>query len=228
MARCRRQTPGAGGQGEHSGHLAQPGGIQVVQAVPQFLNNTRFASEARVAATIRRDIASVVGTDIELELFEIDDASLCGRPLPGLCLDSLALEVSGDAAARWRDAAAGSGRGQAEQLHPPAALTLPGDRPTDWASVWIPRYYRGDALDHAPLLRYIIAYRHHQEFHEQCVERMFCDIQQRIAPEFLHIQGFYTRRGGLDINPFAALIPRRVRCRTEPAVNLRAGGFTLQ
>ena len=70
----------------------------------------------------------------------------------------------------------------------------------DWASVWI--HYRGAAIDHSSLLAYIIAYRQHQEFHEQCVERMFCDIQAACQPEFLNIQAFYTRRGGLDINPF--------------------------
>jgi len=170
------------------------------------LNNTRFASEARVAATIRRDIASVVGTDIELELFELDDASLCGRPLPGLCLDRLALEVSGDAPPAGEMLLRVPGEVRQEQLHTHLLRSLcPVTGQPDWASVWI--HYRGDALDHSSLLRYIIAYRHHQEFHEQCVERMFCDIQQRIAPEFLHIQAFYTRRGGLDINPFRSTDP---------------------
>ncbi len=70
----------------------------------------------------------------------------------------------------------------------------------DWATVWL--HYRGAAVEHSSLLQYIIAYREHQEFHEQCVERMFCDIAQRCAPQFLHLQAFYTRRGGLDINPF--------------------------
>ena len=57
-------------------------------------------------------------------------------------------------------------------------------------------------MDHSALLAYIIAYRQHQEYHEQCVERMFLDISARCQPQFLHIQAFYTRRGGLDINPF--------------------------
>ena len=78
----------------------------------------------------------------------------------------------------------------------------------DWASVWI--HYRGGALVHESLLRYIIAYRNHQEFHEQCVERMFCDIHKRINPDLLHIQAFYTRRGGLDINPFRSTDPAAV------------------
>ena len=70
----------------------------------------------------------------------------------------------------------------------------------DWATVWL--HYRGLEIERSSLLQYIVAYREHQEFHEQCVERMFCDIHARCAPEFLHIQAFYTRRGGMDINPF--------------------------
>ncbi|MCP4829639.1 MAG: NADPH-dependent 7-cyano-7-deazaguanine reductase QueF, partial [Proteobacteria bacterium] len=51
-------------------------------------------------------------------------------------------------------------------------------------------------------LQYIVSYRQHQEFHEQCAERMFLDIYHSLAPDFLHLQAFYTRRGGLDITPF--------------------------
>jgi len=70
----------------------------------------------------------------------------------------------------------------------------------DWATLWL--HYRGAPIERSSLLQYILAYRDHQEFHEQCVERMFRDIAQRCEPEFLHVQAFYTRRGGLDINPF--------------------------
>jgi 7-cyano-7-deazaguanine reductase len=70
----------------------------------------------------------------------------------------------------------------------------------DWATVWL--HYRGPAIEHSSLLQYIVAYREHQEFHEQCLERMFCDISMQCEVDFLHIQAFYTRRGGLDISPF--------------------------
>lgn len=70
----------------------------------------------------------------------------------------------------------------------------------DWATLWL--HYRGRALDHGALLTYLLSYRQHRGFHEQCVEQIFRDIQAVIAPEFLHLQAFYTRRGGLDINPF--------------------------
>ncbi len=69
----------------------------------------------------------------------------------------------------------------------------------DWASVLID--YSGDVIDQEGLLRYIVSYRNHQDFHEQCVERIFIDIMDKCAPEKLTVYARYTRRGGLDINP---------------------------
>lgn len=70
----------------------------------------------------------------------------------------------------------------------------------DWASVQI--RYTGVAIDHAGLLRYLVSFRNHAEFHEHCVERIFVDVMQRCAPSQLSVYARYTRRGGLDINPW--------------------------
>jgi 7-cyano-7-deazaguanine reductase len=72
----------------------------------------------------------------------------------------------------------------------------------DWASVLIA--YRGPRLDRAGLLRYLVSFRDHAEFHEQCVERIFQDILAQCAPQALSVEARYTRRGGLDINPWRA------------------------
>ena len=168
------------------------------------LNNTRFASDEEAGATIIADISAAAGELVELQLCEVGDSCLAGAALPGTCLDRLDVAV--------------------EEAEPDAAMLSPGAEQIeeslyshllrslcpvtgqpDWATLWI--QYRGPALDHSSLLRYIIAYRQHQEFHEQCVERMFRDIHQRCAPELLHIQAFYTRRGGLDISPFRSTDP---------------------
>lgn len=164
------------------------------------LNNTRFPSEEAATATIVADISAVAGIVVALELFTVGDPALAGVRLSGECLDSLSWEP-------W------SGEPQAGQIlqdperqveevvysHLLRSLCPVTGQP-DWATVWI--HYCGAALQHVSLLQYIIAYREHQEFHEQCVERMFRDIAERSEPDFLHIQAFYTRRGGLDINPF--------------------------
>lgn len=70
----------------------------------------------------------------------------------------------------------------------------------DWGSVQIT--YKGKKINHEGLLKYLISYRNHNEFHEQCIERIFVDIMIHCKPETLTVHGRYTRRGGLDINPY--------------------------
>src|SRR5690606_16840050 len=72
----------------------------------------------------------------------------------------------------------------------------------DWADIAIA--YRGPRIDRAGLLRYLVSFRDHAEFHEQCVERIFVDLMARCRPQSLSVQARYTRRGGLDINPWRA------------------------
>ncbi|MEZ5628509.1 MAG: hypothetical protein R3E34_13455 [Rhodocyclaceae bacterium] len=74
----------------------------------------------------------------------------------------------------------------------------------DWATVYV--NYTGAPIDRAGLLRYIVSFREHNEFHEQCVERMFCDLMARCAPARLEVWARYTRRGGLDINPWRSSV----------------------
>ena len=73
----------------------------------------------------------------------------------------------------------------------------------DWASVRIS--YRGPRIDHGGLLRYLVSFREHAEFHEQCVERIFVDLLSRCRPQTLAVEARYTRRGGLDINPWRTM-----------------------
>ena len=72
----------------------------------------------------------------------------------------------------------------------------------DWAHVRIA--YSGPRIDRAGLLRYLVSFRDHAEFHEQCVERIFVDVLTHCRPESLSVEARYTRRGGLDINPWRA------------------------
>ena len=69
----------------------------------------------------------------------------------------------------------------------------------DWGSLYI--HYVGKKINHEKLLRYVVSFRQHNEFHEQCVEQIFADIWQNLQPEKLMVYATYTRRGGLDINP---------------------------
>ena len=75
----------------------------------------------------------------------------------------------------------------------------------DWGSVQV--HYSGSQIDQGQLLRYLVSFRNHNEFHEQCVERIFTDVMARCRPVKLSVYARYTRRGGLDINPFRTSHP---------------------
>ncbi|MED5461033.1 MAG: NADPH-dependent 7-cyano-7-deazaguanine reductase QueF, partial [Pseudomonadota bacterium] len=78
--------------------------------------------------------------------------------------------------------------------------------------------YRGPQIDRTSLLEYVISFRRHQDFHESCVERIFLDVKARCRPEALTVYACYTRRGGIDINPF----------RTDSNVTPPSGRFWRQ
>ena len=85
----------------------------------------------------------------------------------------------------------------------------------DWGSVQIS--YTGDQIEQGSLLQYLVSYRNHNEFHEQCVERIFMDLWTRCKPMKLAVYARYTRRGGLDINPFRTSYPAALPKNTRTA-----------
>lgn len=163
------------------------------------LNNTRVDGDDAAREIIRRDVSAVVGAGVGLALFEPDDPVLAGTSPGGTCLDSLPVAVP-DGAPRGDLLALVDGEAVEEQLYSHLLRSLcPVTGQPDWATVWV--HYRGRPVDHRALLGYLLAYRHHQAFHEQCVERMYRDIHRLCEPEHLTVQALYTRRGGLDISP---------------------------
>ena len=179
------------------------------------LNQTRFAAIGEVEELIAADLARAAGAPVEVRL--TGSARFAGQTiatLPGRCLDGLDIEVSD-----YRlnpELLAGSvdsAQVVTEELHSDLLKSncLVTSQP-DWGSVLI--RYRGPKIDEAALLRYLISFRQHNEFHEQCVERIFVDLMRFCAPERLTVYARYTRRGGLDINPF------RSNCEAE-VENLR-------
>lgn len=95
---------------------------------------------------------------------------------------------------------------------PPPRSNCPVTGQPDWGSVQI--RYQGAPIDREGLLRYLVSFRTHNEFHEQCVERIFMDVMKRCTPQRLSVYARYTRRGGLDINPFRSTdkdLPANVR-----------------
>ncbi len=165
-------------------------------------NQTRFAGEADIAATLERDLSRASGTAVSVRLFPATGGDTAFGTLPGHCLDALDVDIDCyDYAPALLAGAACLEMMVEETLH---SHLLKSNclvtRQPDWASVLI--RYRGPAIDHAALLRYLVSFRRHSEFHEQCVERIFTDLLNHCRPERLTVYARYTRRGGLDINPF--------------------------
>ena len=171
-------------------------------------SGTRFASADEVRARIRTDVSEAVwrgstpGTSVGVKLIAPEAFDLQPlQELSGLSLDRLDVECSHYQPAPELLSADATQAPVTETLtsHLLKSNCLVTGQP-DWGSVQIS--YSGAPIDQAGLLRYIVSFRNHNEFHEQCVERMFRDLLARCAPDQLSVSARYTRRGGLDINPW--------------------------
>jgi len=170
-------------------------------------NQTRFQDISQLYQTIEHDLSTCAGKAVEVNLHHVNEL-VAFQPtwLPGRCLDELDVEINHYEydASLLKLAAPAAVLEEKLHSHLLKSNCLITSQP-DWASVFI--HYKGPALDHTSLLRYLISFRQHNEFHEQCVERIYQDIWQLAQPEFLAVYACYTRRGGLDINPLRSSRP---------------------
>ena len=164
------------------------------------LNQTEFASAGAVCKTLEADLSAAAGSDVAVTLFGVEDEALAVHKPAGTCLDGLDIE------ARQYQPDAGllklaAGDDVVEEVLYSHLLrsNCPVTGQPDWATVIVD--YAGPALDREALLAYIVSFREHQDFHEHCVERIFCDLTQLADFDRLTVCARYTRRGGLDINP---------------------------
>jgi 7-cyano-7-deazaguanine reductase len=169
----------------------------------------RMTDAARVHDTLVRDLSAAAGGPVTVTLRspgELDGTTL-GEP-EGVLLD--AQELDFDSYGPPRADFLGTHEGHVREVLVSHLLrsNCPVTGQPDWGSVQIA--YTGRPIDRAGLLRYLVSFRNHSEFHEQCVERIFMDISARCAPEALSVYARYTRRGGLDINPFRSTDPASV------------------
>ena len=167
-------------------------------------NGTRFDDWQSVQQTMARDLSAAAGAPVLVELKPASENLMRPQwPGDGVCLDELDVvcdqyELTPELLVLDQHRA---GKPVRETLHSQLLKSnCPVTGQPDWATVVV--RYHGAASDHASLLRYIVSFRNHAEFHEHCIERMFCDIWQRCQPQSLTVFARYTRRGGLDINPY--------------------------
>ena len=174
------------------------------------LNAERFNSDEAVRERIANDLSARAGDEVSVA-FGLP--AMEGEPT-GELIDVLDLDIDDYGPPN-------AGYLSADPAHVAEELLIshllksncPVTGQPDWASVVLA--YRGPRIDRAGLLRYLVSFRDHAEFHEQCVERIFQDVSAHCRPQALSVEARYTRRGGLDINPwratpgFAAPVARR-------------------
>jgi 7-cyano-7-deazaguanine reductase len=173
-----------------------------------------LANAAALSALLQQDLSRAAGAPVMVYVREPRAARHAFADLDGESIDGLPVKIDD------------YGPPKAEYLHADQTGLIveetlvsdllrsncPVTGQPDWGSVQIA--YRGHAIDREGLLRYLVSFRTHNEFHEQCVERIFVDVAKRCAPERLRVYARYTRRGGLDINPFRSTdktVPDNVR-----------------
>ena len=168
------------------------------------LNQRVFDNDNDVVNTIQQDVGLVVGAPIEVSFNGIvsstfDEATLCVENSE--CIDGLDIETSEYTINPQLLALDGSQKIVDECLSSHLLRSnCPVTGQPDWATLYV--HYQGPKICRESLLRYIVSYRNHNDFHEQCVERVFMDVMAVCQPTKLSVYGRYTRRGGIDINPF--------------------------
>lgn len=163
------------------------------------LNNTNYLNASEVQKLLTEDLSNVLETDVTVNLKALDIIEPLSAPL-GRCIDNIDVYIPKilhvDPTILELEEYEVEEILYSDLLKSNCLIT---NQP-DWGSVEIS--YVGRQIRHATLLKYLISFRNHNEFHEQCVERIFADILAICKPIKLSVYAKYTRRGGIDINPF--------------------------
>lgn len=166
------------------------------------LNQSKFTSWDAVKRHLERDLSECAGAAVEVHLYKLNKFNQASiDTMQGICIDEQDIIIqSYDFKPEYLKNST-SDEVVEESLHSHLLKSncLITSQP-DWGSVEI--IYKGNKISHEALLRYLVSFRNHNEFHEQCVERIYCDIMKYCQPEKLTVYARYTRRGGLDINPY--------------------------
>ncbi|MDY0249506.1 MAG: NADPH-dependent 7-cyano-7-deazaguanine reductase QueF [Pseudomonas sp.] len=164
-------------------------------------NQSVFACFADVQARLTADLSVVAGAFVQVALKTLDNAVIEGLHTPqGVCIDDLDIKINHYEHPSVQMLSCRTERVEERLYSHLLKSNCPVTGQPDWGTVQV--HYRGQVIEHASLLAYLISFRQHQDFHEQCVERIFLDLQQLLKPDFLSVYARYVRRGGLDINPY--------------------------
>ena len=178
-------------------------------------NNTVFDSKNTVERLLTFDLSAAVEAPVDVKLYGVEQGlTNPPRRFPGFCLDDLKVACSEYTVnanlLRIHDERVGQTTVYSHLLKSNCLVT---GQP-DWGSIFIS--YSGRRIDEASLLQYLVSFRNHNEFHEQCVERIFMDLSTHCCPDRLTVYARYTRRGGLDINPLRSSLPMSDKPQNQP------------
>ena len=183
----------------HSSHIVESKSFKLYL---NSFNQTRLADRSELESRLLQDLSEGFGAPIEVRIYDVMNFPISQQSL-GLGIDDLDIEVSNYSPNS--DLLTCNGTENVEEtLHSHLLKSnCPVTGQPDWATVVI--RYEGSKIHHESLLQYIISYRNHDDFHEHCVEQIFCDLLSKGQFKQLSVTARYTRRGGLDINPTRSL-----------------------
>lgn len=185
------------------------------------LNFTKFGDMAEVQELIQKDLSACVGAEVSVEIVPLGGSGFEVQEPLGICIDEV-LDTEGEVIACDDINSAILSQPPVHQVMTYQFHTnllrsnCPVTSQPDWGTLSV-SITTNKALDYQKILRYILTFRQHNGFHEQCVERIFADFLVNFEPSALMVQANYTRRGGIDINPVRVLnhalpaITRQVR-----------------
>ena len=166
------------------------------------LNQTRFASRDELKELLVRDLSGAAGATVSVTLKTLGRVAEEGIAEPaGVCIDELDVEIDDFSQPRAERLRCNADEVVEESFHSHLLKSnCPVTGQPDWGTLVVE--YRGPKLDQAAFLAYLVSFRQHSDFHEQCVERIYLDLLDLLQPERLSVHARYVRRGGLDINPY--------------------------
>jgi 7-cyano-7-deazaguanine reductase len=166
------------------------------------LNQTVFSDWDQLQAVLVKDLSAAAGKPVAVRVRSLADVTAEGVVLvPGDCIDDLDVAISNYEQPEPDLLRCDGSLVVEETLYSNLLKSnCPVTGQPDWGTVVV--QYRGPALDRGSLLAYLVSFRQHADFHEQCVERIFLDLKGLLKPESLTVYARYVRRGGLDINPY--------------------------
>lgn len=173
------------------------------------LNFTKFGDMAEVQALIQKDLSACVGIKVSVEIVPLGGSGFEVQEPLGVCIDEV-LDTEGEVIACDNINSAILSQPPVHQMMTYQFHTnllrsnCPVTSQPDWGTLSV-SITTNKALDYQKILRYVLTFRQHNGFHEQCVERIFADFLVNFEPSALMVQANYTRRGGIDINPVRVL-----------------------